>query len=74
GPAIPRRDRADVFQRYCRCMLLLFKPWRTPSNLRLPSQSWSEAFEEFKETCSPDKLDLMTNMQLHHECRDSRDD
>ncbi|THU76713.1 hypothetical protein K435DRAFT_704153, partial [Dendrothele bispora CBS 962.96] len=74
GPSIPRRDKPEVYERYCRCMLLFFKPWRIPSDLRKPSQSWSAAFEEFKATCPDDKCHLMNNMQLHHECRDSRDD
>ncbi|THU88126.1 hypothetical protein K435DRAFT_600035, partial [Dendrothele bispora CBS 962.96] len=74
GASIPRRDRPEVYEKYCRCMLLLFKPWRIPADLRQPGQSWSQAFEIFRAVCPSEVSDLMTNMQLHHECRDSRDD
>ncbi|KAJ3966887.1 hypothetical protein EV361DRAFT_808265, partial [Lentinula raphanica] len=75
GPAIPRRDKPEVYQRYCRTMLMLFKPWRSASDLRFDnSQSWSTTFDDYKLTCSKVINDYMTNMQLLHECKDSRDD
>jgi hypothetical protein len=74
GPAIPRRDRNEQRQRYSRLMLILFKPWRSADDLRKPGQSWSDAFEEFIVEC-PEEFKLkMNNMQMLHECRDSRDD
>ena len=33
GPAIPRRDRPEVYEKYARLMLILFKPWRTEADL-----------------------------------------
>ena len=27
GPSIPRRDRKELKDKYCRLMLILFKPW-----------------------------------------------
>ncbi|KAJ3843074.1 hypothetical protein F5878DRAFT_507423, partial [Lentinula raphanica] len=74
GPGLPRRDRPEVYDRYCRLMLILFKPWRTPSTLRCPSQTWSEAFDDFLQNASPNVLKILTNMQILHECKDSRDD
>lgn len=75
GPgSLPRRDREDVFQRYCRLMLVLFKPWRNARHLRKPGQVWSDAFLEFKACCDSRIVQIMNNMQLLHECRDSRDD
>ena len=34
GPPIPRRDQTDTYNRYCRLMLMLFRPWRKTSQLR----------------------------------------
>ncbi|KAI0038036.1 hypothetical protein FA95DRAFT_1460970, partial [Auriscalpium vulgare] len=74
GPSIPRRDRDEVHARYCRLMLILFKPWVHAADLRELGQSWLDAFTAFKGVCSSDLLSIMDNMQLLHECRDSRDD
>ncbi|KAI0038798.1 hypothetical protein FA95DRAFT_1457456, partial [Auriscalpium vulgare] len=74
GPSIPRRDRDEVRARYCRLMLILFKPWVHAGDLRDQGQSWADAFAAFHATCSPDLISIMNNMQLLHECRDSRDD
>ncbi|KZV97593.1 hypothetical protein EXIGLDRAFT_579934, partial [Exidia glandulosa HHB12029] len=74
GPALPRRDSPPSFQRYARLMLILFKPWRSAADLRARGQSWEHAFEEFKAHCRPEYTKIMDNMQLLHECKDSRDD
>ncbi|KAF6764426.1 hypothetical protein DFP72DRAFT_799787, partial [Ephemerocybe angulata] len=76
GPAIPRRDTTDpaVNERYSRLMLILFKPWRNVADLRTQGQSWIEAFDEFVKTCAPISKSRMDNMQVLHECKDSRDD
>ena len=34
GPGIPRRDRDNAKDHYCRLMLILFKPWRHAKDLR----------------------------------------
>ncbi|KAH7931396.1 hypothetical protein BV22DRAFT_998505, partial [Leucogyrophana mollusca] len=74
GSSIPRRDREDVRSRYSRLMLIFFKPWTNPSDLRIKGQSWNDAFDQFLVDC-PDRFRfVMKNMQIFHECRDSRDD
>lgn len=74
GPAIPRRDRTDVYARYCRLMLIFFKPWRHARDLRKNGQSWEDAFNLFARNTSAAVKYKMDNMQILHECRDSRDD
>ncbi|KAJ4489693.1 hypothetical protein C8J55DRAFT_383621, partial [Lentinula edodes] len=74
GPTIPRRDRENVRPRYCRLMLMFFKPWRNGIDLREDHQSWEDAFDVFMESCSIRIKAIMDNMQILHECRDSRDD
>ncbi|KAF5341970.1 hypothetical protein D9611_001217 [Ephemerocybe angulata] len=77
GPAIPRRDSAEPkdHERYSRLMLILFKPWQDLDDLReSSSQPWAEALSDFRQHCSPANLSRMDNMQVLHECKDSRDD
>ncbi|KAJ7433064.1 hypothetical protein B0H11DRAFT_1759356, partial [Mycena galericulata] len=73
GPALPRRDHDDSRHRHARLMLILFKPWRHASDLLSVGQSWIEAYEEFLAVCSSEVLTVINNMQLLHECKDSRD-
>lgn len=72
GPSIPNRHNgAAAEEHWCRTMMILFKPWRLPSGLKLPTQSWAKAFslEEF----TPDLHAFMTNTTILAECRDARD-
>ncbi|KAG1851159.1 hypothetical protein F4604DRAFT_1513526, partial [Suillus subluteus] len=61
-------------EKYCRVMLILFKPWTTVADLRGTFKTWSDAFEDFVINCSPNKMFIMKNMQILHKCKDSRDD
>ncbi|KAL1689113.1 hypothetical protein GGG16DRAFT_58528, partial [Schizophyllum commune] len=74
GAALPRRDREYSKLRYYRLMLILFKPWRTSHDLRDEGQTWEDAFSEFLESCDTTYKEKMENMQILHECRDSKDD
>ncbi|THV04521.1 hypothetical protein K435DRAFT_649064, partial [Dendrothele bispora CBS 962.96] len=74
GPPIPRQDRENILECYHRLMLILFKPWRCIDDLRIKDQSWKDAFETFLPECPSEFKEIMDNMQLQHECRDSRDD
>ncbi|KAJ7707962.1 hypothetical protein B0H14DRAFT_2231640, partial [Mycena olivaceomarginata] len=73
GPAMPRRDVEDLKRKHARLMLILFKPWRHASDLRLQGQSWYEAYLAFRNQCSAFVLDAINNIQILHECKDSRD-
>ncbi len=55
-------------------MLLLFVPWNSAQDLRKVGQSWCDAFMEFRTSAPASILKVMDNMQILHECRDSRDD
>ena len=72
GPALPRRDQTDVRARYCRLMLILFKPWRTVADLRALPVSWETSFDVFVQTINEHHKQVLDNMQILHECRDSR--
>ena len=72
GPALPRRDRPEVYPKYARLMLILFKPWRTEADLRSGANSWAEAFDDFVKSSSPGIRKILDNIQILHECKDSK--
>ncbi|KAI9059343.1 hypothetical protein FKP32DRAFT_1528435, partial [Trametes sanguinea] len=74
GPAMPRRDRDEQKDRYGRLMMLLFKPWRRASDLAPVAKTWSEQFEEELVNLDREHVKIMENLQIMHECKDSRDD
>jgi hypothetical protein len=74
GPSIPRRDQKEAYARYCRLMLIFFKPWRHASDLRSAGQKWEDAFELYMQNCPRDIMKKLDNMQILHECRDSGSD
>ena len=55
-------------------MLILFKPWYHAKDLRENGEHWSDGFMRFMCTCPKQFKKIMDNMQILHECRDSRDD
>ncbi|KAF8235803.1 hypothetical protein L208DRAFT_1221316, partial [Tricholoma matsutake] len=69
------QDRQETYERYCRLMLILFKPWRIAFDLHQPNESGSTAFANYKSSpCCPNEFkELMDNMQLLHECKDNHD-
>ncbi|KAI0750600.1 hypothetical protein BC629DRAFT_1261312, partial [Irpex lacteus] len=70
GPRIPVSDVQAENARYCRLMLILFKPWRSIEDLRGAHGSWSAAFEEFiTMSCSDRIRTLINNMRVLHECK-----
>ncbi|KAF8143074.1 hypothetical protein K438DRAFT_1634312, partial [Mycena galopus ATCC 62051] len=72
GPSIPRSDRGpEERERWCRAMLILFKPWRSIKDLRLQHEKWSAAYE--RTTFSVYALQIMRNMCVEDECKDARD-
>ncbi|KAK0460497.1 uncharacterized protein EV420DRAFT_1216961, partial [Desarmillaria tabescens] len=74
GANIPHRDHPEVYAQYCRLVLLLFKPWSHASDLHANGQSWIDAFEWFQVKCPSSIVKMMNNMQILHECHNSRDD
>ena len=74
GRSIPRRDREETKERHARLMLSLFKPWIAISDLRQISVSWLDAYHLFLASAPSRIIKLIDNMQVLHECRDSRDD
>ncbi|KAF9780996.1 hypothetical protein BJ322DRAFT_992257, partial [Thelephora terrestris] len=73
GPAFPRRDRSLQHAKYCRLMLILFKPWRVVGDLRDAGETWITAFNKFGTVCAEPTKCILDNMQVMHECKDAKD-
>ena len=74
GPQIPRQDRDDTRERYCRALLTLFVLWRTVTDLCDLNQTWEDTFKSRQEFISIHSWKIIENIQLLHECRKDRDE
>ena len=74
GERIPRSDRgAAEKEAWARMMLILFVPWRHPSDLKSSTESWLAAFERQRNHITSRHLQIIENMNVLSECRDVRD-
>ena len=79
GPLLPQQDQEEDISQYHRLMLILFKPWSTPSNLIHGTGATDvelalkAAFDDMVQS-SPQTEKYLMNMQALHECKDSCDD
>lgn len=74
GPAIPRREREDTKERYCRSILTLFSPWRSVTDLCDVDQTWEQALEIRRSRITPESHKIIDNIQLFQECKNDRDE
>lgn len=73
GPGVGRPDGTnEEYKRWCRSMMILFKPWRNLNDLVPGPITWTTAFE----ACTfPDIfLRIMHNFGLERQCKDARDE
>ena len=74
GPPVPRKDRDDTRERYCRSILTLFVPWRSIQDICNVDQTWEEAFQIRQTKISPTSWKIIENIQLLQECKSDRDE
>ena len=74
GPSVPRRDRADTRERYCRSILTLFVPWRSVQDVCDVNQTWEQAFEIRRVKITIESQKIIDNIQLLQECKSDRDE
>ncbi|CAF4062556.1 unnamed protein product, partial [Adineta steineri] len=74
GPPVPRKDRDDTKERYCRSILTLFVPWRSIQDVCDVDQTWEEAFQTRQTTILPTSSKIIDNIQLLQECKNDRDE
>ena len=74
GLSVPRSDREDTRERYCRSILTLFYPWRSVEDLCEVDQTWAQAFEIRRTKITPESYKIIDNIQLFQECKSDRDE
>ena len=74
GPPIPRQDREETQERFCRSILTLFVPWRSVFDICDLNQTWKQAFESRQANIMPESRKFIENIQLLHECKKDRDE
>ncbi|KAJ7026445.1 hypothetical protein C8F04DRAFT_873449, partial [Mycena alexandri] len=70
GGALPRADKGDRSY-YCMTMLTIFKPWRSPGDLKDGVSTWDQAFSVYSFS---DRQKDLQNFNVRYECNDARDD
>lgn len=71
--AIPNAALDANKEKHAMQMLILFKPWRSVADLLGNHTSWLDAYNDFLTDVAPEKLKVINNMQLLHECKTERD-
>lgn len=74
GPPVPRRDRDDTRERYCRSILTLFCPWRSIQDICDVNQTWEQALDTRYIQITSDSRKIIDNIQLLQECKSDRDE
>jgi hypothetical protein len=74
GPPVPRKDRDDTRERYCRSILTLFVPWRSVQDICDVDQTWEAAFQIRQTRILPTSWKIIDNIQLLQECKSDRDE
>ena len=74
GPPVPRKDREDTRERYCRSILTLFFPWRSIQDLCDVDQTWEQAFKIRHAHITSESWKFINNIQLLQECKNDRDE
>ncbi|KAH7918367.1 hypothetical protein BV22DRAFT_988602, partial [Leucogyrophana mollusca] len=68
----PRPNRGDEeLEKFCKVMVLLFKPWRKLSDIKGEYKTWKDAYDSY---AFPNHLiKLIQNVNVENECKDARD-
>ncbi len=71
GPWVTKQSDEENQDFFSASMLLLLKLWKDIKSLKLPTQSWCEAYNEFLCTSSSSIMDMVGNLQFFYDCRDA---
>ncbi|KAF5313723.1 hypothetical protein D9611_010075 [Ephemerocybe angulata] len=75
GPSIPRRNGSEAeSEQWARDMCILFRPWRSPSDLKGNNESWSSALEAWLPNLDAQDRAVMENMSLVAEAKQARNE
>lgn len=64
GPPVPRRDRDDTRERYCRSILTLFCPWRSVQDACDLNRTWEQALDTRHVKITSESRKIIDNIQL----------
>ncbi|KAI0698724.1 hypothetical protein C8Q76DRAFT_584676, partial [Earliella scabrosa] len=74
GDRIPRRDRSEAErEHWARTVLTLFRPWRTPGDLKNETETWIDSYNRQQHLIPQEHQDVIDNMNVLSECKDARD-
>ncbi|KAG2004987.1 ATP-dependent DNA helicase PIF1 [Coprinopsis cinerea AmutBmut pab1-1] len=71
GPNLARRGDGTG-ESWARDMLILFKPWRSPEDIRERDMTWIDTFELYREKLSPRQKQTIANMGVLSQSREDR--
>ncbi|KAJ7821157.1 hypothetical protein B0H13DRAFT_1550470, partial [Mycena leptocephala] len=73
GPKIHRFDRSEEEKElWAQAIVVLFKPWRHPTDLKGLDQSWLDEALILRDGLEPWKNRVIQNLNVLSECRDAR--
>ncbi|KAJ3493916.1 hypothetical protein NLJ89_g10914 [Agrocybe chaxingu] len=74
GPSIPNLDKSvEGKELWAKYMLVLFRPWRSPLNLKERGQTWLQSYEHYETQLSLEHRQVIANMNVLTECKEARD-
>ncbi|KAI0682581.1 hypothetical protein C8Q76DRAFT_637083, partial [Earliella scabrosa] len=74
GDRIPRHDRGEEErEQWAKCMLILFRSWRKPGDLKCSTETWIQAYERQSHLLTDLHKSVISNINSLSECRDARD-
>lgn len=71
GQWFPRNNVPELQDVYHISMLALLTPWRDIGGLKMPSQTFKSAFDDFMASASRQTTDVIANIQYQYDCSDS---
>ena len=75
GNRTPRCDREpDEREAWARMMMILFVPWRRPSDLRNAEETWLQSYQRHESLIPAKHKMIVENMNVLSQCKDARDE
>lgn len=74
GPTIPNPVRSmEAEEQWAKAVLLLFLPWRKPSDLKDDEESWISAYHRQDSLIVAKNQKIICNLNILNECKEARD-
>jgi len=74
GPSIPNpHSSKEAKELWAKFIMILFKPWRNPLDLKSSTDSWLSAYSSYEDLLHPSMRQVIQNMTVLSESRDARE-